>query len=479
MFIDAATNSVIGVGGPRENPYPARYTSSVALMLGDHGTIETIDYSGALARPNVIEIMPIDSEGARRVWRWSDRVKILQHAAKGDFVVRANQGQHSILLKDRIKDGRKPKTLWFESKYDASSHGTNLIKDLLGSRGDFVYPKSLYNTYDAVHSVVGNDEQAIIIDYFAGSGTTGHAVINLNREDGGDRKFILVEMGAYFHTVLEPRIAKVIYSPDWKDGKAQSHDKPLPGGALVKYFALESYEDALNNLPVGGGSNQDEQNLLAGLEPEARDAWITYALDLELGPHLLNLDAFRDPWGYTINAQLAGEDEIKPHRVDLIETFNYLVGLKVKSYGPIERYSAEFERAEHDLDAQRLQEIPPFGRLQLTGRLRRDPEGPFVFQRIEGVLNDGQDTRVLIIWRKLTDDPEQDAAVLEAWMERHRENTKERNAFRDYQVIYINGPVTLPQPTQEIRTVYPIEEAFKVRMFEDADTEGAIGIGGR
>src|SRR5690606_3654368 len=100
------------------------------------------------------------------------------------------------------------------------------------------------------------------------------------------------------------------------------------------------------------------------------------------------------PWGYTINAQLAGEDEIRPHKVDLIETFNYLIGLKVSAYGPIERYSAEFERAEHDLDAQRSQEISPFGRLQLTGRLRRDPEGPFVFQRIEGVLNDGQDTRV-------------------------------------------------------------------------------------
>ena len=59
----------------------------------------------------------------------------------------------------------------------------------------------------------------MILDFFAGSGTTGHAVINLNREDGGRRKFILVEMADYFDTVLLPRIKKVAFSPEWKDGK--------------------------------------------------------------------------------------------------------------------------------------------------------------------------------------------------------------------------------------------------------------------
>jgi len=59
----------------------------------------------------------------------------------------------------------------------------------------------------------------LCIDFFAGSGTTGHAVINLNREDGGRRKFILVEMAQYFDTVLLPRIKKVTFTPEWKDGK--------------------------------------------------------------------------------------------------------------------------------------------------------------------------------------------------------------------------------------------------------------------
>ena len=54
-------------------------------------------------------------------------------------------------------------------------------------------------------------------------------------------------------------------------------------------------------------------------------------------------------------------------------------------------------------------------------------------------------------------------------MARHREATTERTEHRDYHQIYINGPVTLPQPTAEIRTVWPIEEAFKRKMFEDTD----------
>lgn len=355
-----------------------------------------------------------------------------------------------------------PKTVWTGGELDAGNYGNTLLIDILGEKR-FDFPKSIRLMEKCARLVLPKSSQGeITLDYFGGSGTTGHAVINLNREEvgGGSRKFILVEMGAYFDTVLKPRITKVIYSPDWNDGKAQTHDKGI--SALVKYFALESYDDALNNLPAPSGT------LLAATDTATHDALITYALDLQLGPHLLNLDAFRNPWGYTINAQLAGDAEMKRQRVDLVETFNYLLGMKVSAFGPVERYIAEFERAEH-ADA--------LGRLRITGRLRRDPNGPFVFQRVEGELNDGNDTRVLVVWRTLTDDAEKDAAVLDAWMERHREDTRQRTEHRDYHLIYINGPVTLPQPTAEIRTVFPIEETFKARMFEDADGD-APGAGG-
>ncbi len=343
-------------------------------------------------------------------------------------------------------------SIWQGAEYSAVSWGTNLIQSLFGDASTFSYPKSVNTVKRAIDSMIHKQSNALVIDYFAGSGTTGHAVINLNREEDGEsnRKFILVEMGAYFHSVLKPRIAKVLYSRKWKDGKAQVHGKGT--SALVKYFALESYEDALHNLPAPTG------DLLAHADPATKDALITYSLDLELGPSLLYLEVFRDPWGYSINAQPAGEAEIRPHRVDLVETFNYLLGLKIKAYGPIERYTAEFERAKH---ADNL------GRLKVTGRLRREKDGAFVFQRVEGELLDG--TRVLVIWRKLGGDAEQDAAALDAWVDRHREDTKQRSEHRDYHLIYVNGPVTLPQPTAEIRTVLPIEQTFKDRMFADMD----------
>lgn len=277
----------------------------------------------------------------------------------------------------------------------------------------------------------------------------------MNRQEAGSqRKFILVEMGGYFESATKPRATKAIYSPDWKDGQAQSHDKGV--SALVKYFAVESYDDTLNNLPAP----ETEGGLLAGADAEASEPMITYSLDLELGPHLLDLDAFRDPWGYTINAQPAGEDEIRPHRVDMVETFNYLLGLKVHQYGPMEVYDPEFEAAQH---------ADGLGRLKVTGRLTKAEQGPYRFQRVEGELNDAEATRVLVVWRTLTDDPAKDAAVLEAWMARHRQSTTERSEHRDYHRIYINGPVTLEQPTGELRVVYPLEQTFKDRMFEDCD----------
>ena len=93
-------------------------------------------------------------------------------------------------------------------------------------------------------------DKDLILDYFAGSGTTAHAVINLNREDEGNRKYLLIEMGEYFHTVLLPRIKKVVYSKDWRDGKPVSREG---SSHLLKYYSLEQYEETLKNSHYGDG----------------------------------------------------------------------------------------------------------------------------------------------------------------------------------------------------------------------------------
>jgi adenine-specific DNA-methyltransferase len=74
----------------------------------------------------------------------------------------------------------------------------------------FDFPKSLYNVYDCLYAVVANKKDAIILDFFAGSGTTAHAVLDLNKEDGGDRRFIICEQMQYVDTVTKKRVKKVI-----------------------------------------------------------------------------------------------------------------------------------------------------------------------------------------------------------------------------------------------------------------------------
>ena len=85
-----------------------------------------------------------------------------------------------------------------------------------------------------------------MLDYFAGSGTTAHATINLNRQDSGNRKYILVEVGHHFDTALKPRVMKAIYAEKWKDAKPVSRESRL--SHIIKYQRIESYEDALNNI---------------------------------------------------------------------------------------------------------------------------------------------------------------------------------------------------------------------------------------
>ncbi|NMB58714.1 MAG: hypothetical protein GYA12_06070 [Chloroflexi bacterium] len=84
------------------------------------------------------------------------------------------------------------------------------------------------------------------MDFFAGSGTTAHSVININRDnEDSKRKYILVEMGEHFNTVILPRVKKVAFSDKWKDGKANGG---MGISHFVKYYDLEQYEDVLRNV---------------------------------------------------------------------------------------------------------------------------------------------------------------------------------------------------------------------------------------
>jgi len=161
----------------------------------------------------------------------------------------------------------------------------------------------------------------VILDFFAGSGTTAHAVMKLNKEDGGKRKFILVEMADYFDTVIIPRIKKVAYSFNWKEGKPQDTDGI---GIFFKYQILEQYEDTLDNIELK--SHEVAQSLFED------EYLIKYFLDYETreNPSLLNIEQLKNPFSYKLKVNLEEVGEPKEMVVDIPETFNYLLGLKVK-----------------------------------------------------------------------------------------------------------------------------------------------------
>lgn len=186
-----------------------------------------------------VEIFPKDSNGKSRVWR-KTRPSFLEHYVKGEikFELRPS-GKWKVLIIDRIKDGIRPKSVWIGSKYDAATHGTKLLKKLFGD-SSFGFPKALGTTLDAIYCVLGDAESGWVMDFFGGSGTTGHAVIELNRSDGGKRKYLLVDMAQYFETVLIPRLKKIVYSKDWDGAKPLIRDQGISHG--FKIVRLESYE---------------------------------------------------------------------------------------------------------------------------------------------------------------------------------------------------------------------------------------------
>lgn len=132
-------------------------------------------------------VYPIDRQGVERKWRYArqtvesiwDMLRPKKIASGYDIELGKTFGIQ--------------KSVWDDKKYDANEYGTKLVSELVPG-GGFSFPKSLYTVYDSVFAGTANDKSAIILDFFSGSGTTAHAVMKLNAEDGGNRKFIMVQL---------------------------------------------------------------------------------------------------------------------------------------------------------------------------------------------------------------------------------------------------------------------------------------------
>ncbi len=157
-----------------------------------------------------VEILPLDSSGRTRVWR-KIPTSFMKHVKDGEIKITQNaKGEWKVQIIDRIKEGVRPKSVWTESKYDASTHGTKLLKGLFEGRKVFSYPKSIYAVQDVIDLWTETSGDDIVMDFFAGSGTTAQAVLNLNEKDEGARQYILCEQMDYAGSVTYERVRRVI-----------------------------------------------------------------------------------------------------------------------------------------------------------------------------------------------------------------------------------------------------------------------------
>jgi adenine-specific DNA-methyltransferase len=185
-----------------------------------------------LEKPDSTEVisLPIDPTGRIRTWKWS--LETVNSAKDTEMGVRLDKDKKpSVYYKGRMKDeDMLPYTVWDKPEYSASSMGTNLLTAMLGTK-KFDYPKSLYAVIDSLR-VLSADKSATFLDFFAGSGTTGHAVLEMNKQDRGNRQFILCtnNENSIAEEVTYPRVKNVILG--YKSGSTQVEGL----GGNLKYY---------------------------------------------------------------------------------------------------------------------------------------------------------------------------------------------------------------------------------------------------
>jgi adenine-specific DNA-methyltransferase len=217
IFVNKANLQIVGVGEVPDDSYHTK-----------NQTIKKKDY---------YEIWPIDSKQIEKNWYYS-RKRVIENGNK-ELSCKWVKNQLHAYFDHSNNSEQTYKSVWTGSEYDAGAYGSSLVKLILNH--EFPFPKSLYAVKDCLKSVVGNKKDAVILDFFAGSGTTGHAVLEINKEDNGKRQFILCtnnedndNSGTKIATdICYPRIKKVM-----QGYKANGREIKGLGGNL-KYFSTE------------------------------------------------------------------------------------------------------------------------------------------------------------------------------------------------------------------------------------------------
>src|SRR5690606_27800104 len=181
-----------------------------------------------------VEVLPKKSDGREGRWMWGlDKTKNEVNRVYARLIKRRNE--FDIFIKDYLERNdeqrtKKPRSIWFDKDVNTEAGG-KLLKQIFRD-SKFPYPKPVGLIKKILQ--IATELDSIVLDSFAGSGTTAHALLELNKEDGGNRKFILVEQEDYANTITAERVRRVI-----KGVKTAKNDLLKKGtGGSFSYFEL-------------------------------------------------------------------------------------------------------------------------------------------------------------------------------------------------------------------------------------------------
>ena len=242
-------------------------------------------------------VYPIDKQGVERKWRYARQtVESIWSMLRPKKIA----GGYDIELG---KTFGTQKTIWDDKKYDANEYGTKIVSDLIPG-GGFSFPKSLYTVYAAT----ADDKEAIVMDFFSGSGTTGHAVMKLNAEDGGHRKFIMVQL---------PEDLNEAVSRPGLDARLKANIQ-----ATIDYLKKQGYEPTICSIG-------EERLRKAGQQIKAESTLTTQEIDIgfrvfKLDDTNMN-DVYYSPDDYSQGFLSQLESNVKSDRTDLDLLFGCLL----------------------------------------------------------------------------------------------------------------------------------------------------------
>jgi adenine-specific DNA-methyltransferase len=355
-----------------------------------------------------IEVLPIWSDGFEGCWTWGRPLA----EKNADLLVGRNvTGKWKIYRKDYANRNGDiatyiPKSVWAEKEM-RTDYAQQVLDQTMGNR-IFQSPKPTALIQRVIQLTTNHDEY--MLDFFAGSGTSAHAVISLNILEATRRRYVLIEMANHFDSIILSRIKKVVYTLDWGDGKPQNANGI---SHFIKYQYLEQYEDALDNLELAPDKTAPK---LFG-----DDYLLKYFLDFETkdNPSLLNIEHLKKPFSYKLKVNLEEVGEPQEVIVDIPETFHSLLGLKVNKV-----------------------------------KVRKNKGKKYLF-----TLGSKDGRAIAIVWREYDDDWTQ------VDFKRDKDFIIEELGSWSPQIVYVNGQSVLtPTFGDQVVEIRSIEPEFKALM---------------